>query len=173
MTFGKNDSHDLSPSHTRDDREVIHKFIQTNRLHRRIIERWADNLDLQCACHRMLMHISRADNIPSQKEISEHFKISPAAVAITLKRLEADGYVERARSAEKNDSRIKEISITEKGRRTARDMEKYFRFVDASTLEGFTDEEIDTLLSLLDRMQSNLHKIEDFSSLDERKDTPQ
>ncbi len=153
-------------SHLRDDREVIHKFIQTNRLHRRVIERWAARLDLQCACHRMLMHISSVDNIPSQKELAEHFKISPAAVATTLKKLEADGYIERSKSPDVKDSRVNEICVTEQGRRAAEDTEKYFRFVDASALDGFTDGEIDTLLSLLDRMQDNLHKIEDIQSLD-------
>lgn len=147
----------------RDDREVIHKFIQTNRLHRVVIERFADKLDLQYACHRMLMHISHVDNIPSQKELAEHFKISPAAVATTLKRLEADGYIERFKSPDVKDSRVNEIIVTERGRRTAEDTEKYFRFVDSSALDGFSDDDIDTFLSLLDRMQENLHKIEDLS----------
>ena len=150
---------------TRDEREIIHKFIQTNRLHRRVIERWAERADLQCACHRMLMHISRADNIPSQKELADHFKISPAAVATTLKKLESDGYIERNRCPDGKDSRINEICVTELGRTVAEDAEKYFRYVDKTTLDGFTDEEIDTLISLLERMQENLHKIEDCSSL--------
>ena len=113
----------------------------------------------------MLMHISMVDNIPSQKELADHFKISPAAVATTLKKLEADGYIERTKSLDGKDSRINEISITEQGKKVAEDAEKYFRYVDASALDGFTDEEMDTLISLLDRMQENLHKIEDCSSL--------
>lgn len=157
--------HEQVKSHLRDDREVIHQFIQTNRLHRRVIERFADKLDLHCACHRMLMHISCVDNIPSQKELAEHFKISPAAVATTLKRLEADGYIERSKSPDLKDSRVNEISVTERGRRAAEDTEKYFRFVDSSALDGFSDDDIDTLVSLLDRMQDNLHKIEDLPTL--------
>ncbi len=113
----------------------------------------------------MLMHISRVDNIPSQKELAEHFKISPAAVATTLKKLEADGYIERSKSTEFRDSRPNEISVTEQGRKIAEDAEKYFRFVDTSTLGGFDDEEIRLLVSMLDRMQENLHKIEDIPSV--------
>lgn len=158
-------------AHVRDDREVVHKFIQTNRLHRRVIERWADNLDIQCACHRMLMHISRVDIIPSQKELAQHFKISPAAVANTLKKLEADGYVERSKSKENKDSRVNEISVTERGKKTAKDSEQFFRFVDSQALDGFTDDEIDTLLSMLDRMQNNLHKIESCPMHEKGKDT--
>ena len=158
-------------AHTRDDREVIHKFIQTNRLHRRVIERRADNLDIQCACHRMLMHISRVDVIPSQKELAEHFKISPAAVANTLKKLEADGYVERSKSKENKDSRVNEISVTVRGKKTAEESEQFFRFVDAQALDGFTDDEIDTLLSMLDRMQNNLQKIESCPMREKGKDT--
>lgn len=153
----------------RDEREIIHKFIQTNRLHRRVIEGWAERADLQCACHRMLMHISRVDNIPSQKELADHFKISPAAVATTLKKLESDGYIERSKCLESKDSRSNEISVTEQGRKIAEDAEKYFRYVDATTLDGISDEEIETLLSLLDKMQDNLHKIEDCSSLSQER----
>ena len=101
----------------------------------------------------------------SQKELADHFKISPAAVATTLKKLESDGYIERNRCSDGKDSRINEISVTELGRTVAEDAEKYFRYVDKTTLDGFSDEEIETLISMLERMQDNLHKIEDCSSL--------
>ena len=101
---------------TRDAREIIHKFIQTNRLHRRIIERYGDRVELNCAAHRMLYFISKDENLPSQRELAERLKISPAAVATTLKKLETDGYVERSRAHDGCDCRAKEIALTDKGR---------------------------------------------------------
>ena len=113
----------------------------------------------------MLMHVSCEKNVMSQKELAEHLKISPAAVATTLKKLETDGYIERTKSKSCSDGRANEITVTERGRRAAEETEKYFRFVDSSALNGFSDEEIETLLRLLDKMQNNLHEIENISDL--------
>ena len=151
---------------TRDAREIIHKFIQTNRLHRRIIERYGDRIELNCAAHRMLYFISKDENLPSQRELAERLKISPAAVATTLKKLETDGYVERSRAHDGCDCRAKEIAITDKGRHALTDTEKYFRYVDTAALCGFSDSELDTLCSMLDRIQDNLHSIEDIPEID-------
>lgn len=155
----------MTKNDERDAREIIHKFIQTNRLHRRVIEHWADRIDMHCSAHRMLMHISCEKNIMSQKELAEHLKISPAAVATTLKKLETDGYIERTKCKSCSDSRTNEITVTERGRKAAEDTEKYFRFVDSSALKDFSNEEIDTLLRLLDKMQKNLYEIESYSDL--------
>lgn len=148
-----------------DDREVIYRFIQTNRLHRTVIERIGTKVDLQCSAHRMLMHVALEDSVTSQKDIAEQLKITPAAVATTLKRLECEGYVERSKPQNTSDSRANEIRVTERGRRTAEETEKYFRYVDSAALKDFSDEEIDTLLRLLDKMQRNLHAIEDSKDI--------
>ncbi len=150
----------------RDEREIIHKFIQTNRLHRRIIGRYADRIEMNCSAHRMLLYISKDEGLPSQKELAERLKISPAAVANTLKKLETDGYVERSRARDGCDCRVNEISLTDKGRLAVTDSEKYFRYVDAAALKGFSKDELDTLCSLLDRIQENLHSIEDIPEID-------
>ena len=149
-------------SSDRDAREILHILIQTNRLHRRVIERYSDSLDLHCSAHRMLMRISRAENLPSQKELAECLKISPAAVANTIKRLECDGYIERSKPTSGGDSRQNEIKITERGRSAAEATEKYFRYVDSCALAGFSDSELDTLVYLLDKIQGNLNNIKDI-----------
>ena len=151
---------------TRDAREIIHKFIQTNRLHRRIIERYGDRVELNCAAHRMLYFISKDENLPSQKELAQRLKISPAAVANTLKKLETDGYVERCRAHDGCDCRANEISLTDKGRHALTDTEKYFRHVDTTALADFTQDELEELCRLLDKIQNNLHSIEDIPEID-------
>ena len=153
-------------SKTRDEREIIHKFIQTNRLHRRIIGRYADRIEMNCSAHRMLLYISKDEGLPSQKELAERLKISPAAVANTIKKLETDGYVERSKARDGCDCRANEITLTDKGLLAVKDSEKYFRYVDAAALKGFSIEELDTLCSLLDKIQENLHAIEDIPEID-------
>lgn len=128
-------------------------------MHRRAIERWATDAGIHRSQHRMLMHLAKCDKIPSQKELAEHFDISPAAVAVTLKKLENDGYIERGKCSERSDSRFNEIRITEKGRQATLQSRKYFQHVDNEALKNFTDEELDTFITLLERMQENLKSI--------------
>ena len=154
------------PTSTRDEREIIHKFIQTNRLHRRIIGRYADRIEMNCSAHRMLLFISRDEGLPSQRELAERLKISPAAVANTLKKLETDGYVERSKARDGCDCRANEITLTDKGSLAVTDSEKYFRYVDSAALKDFSPDELDELCRLLDKMQSNLHSIEDIPEIE-------
>ncbi len=107
----------------------------------------------------MLMHISKYDNIPSQKEIAEHFDISPAAVAVTLKKLEAEGYIERTRGAD-GDTRQNTISITEKGRREITDTREFFDYVDNTMFKDFSNEEFSTFISLLNKANNNLRELD-------------
>lgn len=144
---------------TRKVQTTVHTFICTDIMHRRAIERWATDAGMHRSQHRMLMYLSKCDNIPSQKDLAEHFDISPAAVAVTLKKLEGDGYIERCKCSERADSRFNEIRITEQGRQATMQSRKYFHHVDNEALKDFTDEELDTFISLLERMQENLKSI--------------
>lgn len=148
--------------------EAICHFIHANRMHRKAIGKYSTEIGLHHSQHRMLMHLAGNEVIRSQKELAEHFNVSPAAVATMLKKLEADGYIKRARSADGADGRNNEIIITELGRRIATDTEKYFRFIDCQAIKGFSDEEIELFISFLDRIRDNLAEVEDMSVSNER-----
>ena len=139
--------------------ETIHAFVSANISHRKVIERWATDAGMHRSQHRMLLYLSKQESSPSQKELAERFEISPAAVAVTLKKLEADGYIERGKRTEIADSRYNEIRITEQGRQATLQSRKYFQHVDAEAFRNFSDEELDTLKSLLERMKKNLRDI--------------
>ena len=114
----------------------------------------------------MLLFISRDEGLPSQRELAERLKISPAAVANTLKKLETDGYVERSKARDGCDCRANEITLTDKGSLAVTDSEKYFRYVDSAALKDFSAEELDELCRLLEKMQNNLHSIEDIPEIE-------
>ncbi len=166
MTEIKEKINETSSPPCSDAREVIHLLIQTNRLHRRVIERSADSIGLHSSAHRMLMLIAKSEILPSQKELAEKLKISPAAVANTIKKLESDGYIERSKSKLGGDTRLNEINITDQGRAIAENTEKYFRFVDTSALEGFSASEIELFVSTLEKIQENLNRIGDIDTIE-------
>lgn len=147
-------------THAMAIQRTIHAFISADILHRRVIEQWAADAGMHRSEHRMLMYLTKCQTTPTQKDIAKNFDISPAAVAVTLKKLEGDGYIERGKCGERTDSRYNEIKITERGRDAVCQSKKYFQHVDSEAFKSFSDEELELFISLLERMQENLKNIQ-------------
>ena len=136
---------------------AVHSIIRVMRRHHACIERRVADLDIHHSQHRLLLHLARFESIPSQKEIAETMGISPAAVAATLKRLEREGYI--ARSVPGEDNRRNEIRITEKGRTKVAESRVIFESVDTAMFEGFTEDEMETLIHFMERIDRNLDAV--------------
>lgn len=143
--------------------ETMRLFLRVNRMHRKEVEKRVSDLGIHHSQHRMLMYISGRDQLLSQRELADALGISPAAVTSTLKCLEKEGYVERVMTEE--DNRRNRVTITEKGKQKALESCCLFDSVDRMTFDGFSEEELDTLRTLLGRMRNNL-------ALGENNDTP-
>ena len=98
-------------------RDAIDVLIHLMRLHHRIVERRIDGLGVHHSQHRMLMKVARLGRSASQKDIAEAMDVSPACVARTLKRLSAEGLVEKTGGA---DGRCNEIAILPAGHKSSR-----------------------------------------------------
>ena len=92
---------------------LMKKFIALDREHHRLLEREVGASGMHRSQHAMLLYIKRCSHAPTQKELAELLLISPAAVAVTMKKLENAGYIER--KSDENDSRRNSVSLTEKG----------------------------------------------------------
>ena len=79
-------------------KSTMRKFRRISMLHRSVFESNVASLGIHQSQHHLLFHIAKSGETPSQKEIAEHFKISPAAVAVSLKKLESGGFIEKGRS---------------------------------------------------------------------------
>ena len=133
---------------------TIRTLICVAHLHHSAIEGRVSKLGFHHSQHRMLMHLSKHEHIPSQKELADELGISPAAVTTTLKRLEKDGYI--TRTATEGDNRCNEIRITQAGLAVIQESCEIFYAVDKAMFEGFSDHELQTLTALLTRMRENL-----------------
>ena len=134
--------------------DTMRLFITVNRMHHIQVERRVACLGIHHSQHRMLMYLSHCDAMPSQRELADAMGISPAAVTATLKCLEKEGYISREMTAE--DNRRNRVCITEEGRRKVSESHAIFESVDSTTFDGFTEEELSDLRTLLSRMLSNL-----------------
>lgn len=139
-----------------DAMRTVGMFIKTDRLHRKAVENLVKELGIHRSQHRMLMHIAK-DGCVSQTELASHLEVSTAAVAVMIKRLEAEGYVEK-KTAE-SDSRFNEIKITEKGRALVEISHKQFLAVDEAMLEGIDRKMLDNFTECLEIMQKNLEEL--------------
>ena len=137
----------------------VEMFRRTDRMHRSVFEKHTTELfDIHFSQHITLMHISRNENI-TQKMIAEHFHISPAAVAVTLKKLEAKGLV--TRSISDKDCRCNQIKITDEGKRMVNETHKLFTDIDYAMFEGLSEAEMDVFIGCLEKIQNNLSKAEE------------
>ncbi len=133
---------------------IQRRLIHINRLHRTAVDTNVSKAGLPRGQHMTLMYLNRRDCKVSQKEIAEHFEISPAAVAVSLKKLESGGYI--VKSASRDDCRFNEVAITEKGRCIVEFSRGVFSEIDEKTFEGITDTEKAQLITILDKIEGNL-----------------
>ena len=144
---------------TRDfDKERAHytfyKMIQIDRLHRGIFEKMNAAIGIHRSQHRLLMYVARKDGCPSQKEIAEHFDISPAAVAVSLKKLEDHGFI--TRENHEQDNRFNIITLTARGKKIVEKSEAFFAESDFSMFKDFTEDDYENLTCCLEKMMSGL-----------------
>ncbi len=135
---------------------IVWELIGVARLHKTLFDEALQSEGIHGSQHRTLRIIADADTPPSQKQIAQQMDISTASVAVTLKKLEAGGYITRKTSSP--DNRRNEIIITDKGRAVLKSTCTVMSQVDTEMFEGFNDKELKELKGYLDRINSNLRK---------------
>ena len=131
----------------------MRKMIKIQKKHKSLIESSTSGFGLHTSQHRALMYLSRKGNLLSQKELAVHLEITPAAVTGILQKLELDGYIERNLG---EDNRYNEIKITEAGKNIVDKTRAVFSDIDKSLFKDFTEDEMNLLLSFLDRINDNM-----------------
>ena len=94
---------------------------------------------------------------PSQRELADLLRVSPATIATSLKSLERQGYVERQRDAV--DCRRNLISITQRGLDALDQSRQVMDQVDRAMFAGFSQEEFSQLQAFHNRMLQNLYAV--------------
>lgn len=92
----------------------------------------------------------------SQGQIARLLGVSRAAVAVSAKRMERTGLVYRRKIP--SDQRCTVVSLTPRGQEVARRARASQERVFARRMEGFSQEELATLVSFYERMNHNLER---------------
>ena len=132
---------------------AMQKMIKIQKKHKCFINSRVSSFGLHTTQHRALMYLARKGNLLSQKELALHLEITPAAVTQILQKLELDGYIERTLGS---DNRFNEIKITYLGKDIVDKTKIIFANVDKDLFKGFTNQEMDTFIELLERIHNNM-----------------
>lgn len=139
------------------NKKIIHQLISFAIKHRKIMQHYLDETGVYQAQHHLLMEIARNPNV-SQNDIAKSMDVSPATIAVSLKKLERGGYINR--EVDEYDNRLNKINITKKGNRVVEQSKRIFETVDGKVFEGFSEEEKHTLSVLLQKLDDNLVSME-------------
>ncbi|MFQ9934566.1 MAG: MarR family winged helix-turn-helix transcriptional regulator [Lachnospiraceae bacterium] len=137
--------------------ENVCKMIRTNIIHRRIVENSLEGTGVYQGQHRILMRLAEHE-YHSQKEIAIAMKVSTATMAIALKKLEKNKYIEKNMDTE--DNRLNKIIITEKGQKVIEDSKKILDDIDRKMFQGFSDEDKQKFGKMLEIIEQNLIDME-------------
>lgn len=103
------------------------------------------------------MDVIRENPGISQDTLARMFKVDKGAVARAAKKLEDSGYIVRRRKA--GDSRVWQLFVTDEGMCVNEKLQAEAMEFEKKMLAGFSEEETETLCSMLDRVADNIDKM--------------
>lgn len=136
-------------------RELCDMLHSVNIGERYIVDRLLEDKGIYFGQPPILCYLSENPNA-TQKDIADCLGISPASVAVSVKRMEKAGVI--SRQTDKDDARRNNLSLTKKGRELNEFALQTFAQVDSAKISGLTDEEIQLMLSLIKKMNNNLRE---------------
>lgn len=134
-------------------REAVVALLRTAVVVRRRTETAVQRVGLTLQQFNVLRILRGADAPLPTMEVADRMVEPEPGITRLLGRLEAKGLVERSRCAE--DGRRVLAGITEAGRAVLADADEPVDGLDETILGGLSDYEVDTLLSLLDRIRNH------------------
>lgn len=136
---------------------LLWKFKDVHHLHGSLIQAVLAGLGLHFGQPRILFTVEDMQGA-TQKELAEKLQVTAASLAMSLKRLQKAGFLEK--SADDQDLRRNKIVLTEKGRQASQACRRTFGHVDARMFQDFTPAELEQFRSFLQRIEANIGTIE-------------
>ncbi|QIK70485.1 MarR family transcriptional regulator [Erysipelothrix sp. HDW6C] len=137
------------------DNQLSTLFRKINIKHRQNVQDYLDEFDLYTGQPRFLYIIDRNPGI-TQKQLVEIIKLSKESVSVTLKRLEASGYIERVVST--IDRREKNLFLSEKGKAIMPELTENFDRIDNALFRALSDKQQSILEDYFTIMLEDLEK---------------
>jgi len=141
-----------------DKKILVWDIIKIAREHRKTVEKRICSLGIHPSQHHFLMHLA-LNGACTQNQIAEAMEVSAAAVAVSLKKLEKGGYIEKRIS--ESDGRSNLIALTAKGEEVVQQSRIMFEKVDCGMFEFLTEEQQIELHKYMEQIINNLKTMEE------------
>lgn len=112
-------------------------------------------LDLTKGQYLYLVRICENPGI-IQEKLAEMIKVDRSTAARAIKKLESNGFIEK--KADINNKKIKKLYPTVKGKSVYPFIKRENNHSNQVALQGFSDEEIESIYNLLQRVRTNIEK---------------
>lgn len=136
-------------------RKMFGRFAKIQLLRRIYIRQMEEHNALNCTQVHLLEYIRRHAGC-RQMDAAEDLGVTPAAVAMMVKRLKQMEYLTAAVCPE--NQRCKQLTITEQGENAMRKNGAAMDRFDAAVFEGFSDEEMQQLAEYMNRIGLNMER---------------
>lgn len=103
-----------------------------------------------------------------QEKLAEMIKVDRTTAARAVKKLESNGFIEK--KEDEINKKIKKLYPTEKGSQVYPFIKREHDYSDQVALEGFSEEEVDAIFSLLQRVRKNVEKDWDYVKKGNKRD---
>lgn len=90
----------------------------------------------------------------TQVEMADFLQVSPASIALSTKRLQKAGYL--TKEVDEDNLRCKRLYLSAQGAQVRELCREKMDLLDRKAFEGFSEEELCTLVQLIDRITINL-----------------
>ena len=140
-----------------ENHKLMGKLMVVLRMHRKAVENrlTQSGIGLHQAQHRLLMCLSREKSL-SQVDVAKHMEVSPATIAVSMKKLERDGLIYRVSREE--DNRFNCVELSEKGKQIVSESRQIFVELDEQIFYGVTESEKYQFLTVLNKMYANIER---------------
>ncbi len=139
-----------TPKEALDDQ--LHDFMHTQR---NTIRRYFRSCGLFNGNPQMLFWLCREAGL-TQRELAQRLHIAAATLSVSVRRMETAGLV--LRRPDEKDARVTRLYLTPKGEELDRRCRKGREFLINTLYADFSDDDVQTLSSLLTRMTESLER---------------
>ena len=141
-----------------DKKYLVWDIIKIAREHRKTVEKRICSLGIHPSQHHFLMHIAKYGAC-TQNHIAEAMEVSAATVAVSLKKLEKGGYIEKRIS--ESDGRSNLIALTVKGEEVVQKSCRMFEEVYEKMFDTLTEEQQKQFHEYMEQVINNLQAMEE------------
>ena len=138
----------------RDKISPVLQMIYADKLHRAVAEQIMAPFGLHRSQHMAMMLLLMYGEPLSQIQMAEVFRISPAAMAVTLKKLDKAGLIDRV--PHKGNSRANDITLSANGQAVMQETVALMKQVDEDMLKCIPEKELQVFIRVLAKMTHNL-----------------